>query len=99
MGRWSLGSDRSARIDAFLGIGVADGLLARDAPSGTAEGPVESRLRDLEALLLQHIDVVIAHAEELADPDYLQQARGEVTATLIVLRELWRRFPELLGSM
>lgn len=95
-----LSADARRFADTILSDpGRVAGLLGEfgDDDTHSTTGDPISRVRELFDAIEGSIEVVVANAEEIGDPEYRTQAEGEVIASLITLREIWYRFPELWG--
>ncbi len=92
---YPLPSELRASLQAFFGDLDPNAFLEAEHDSSTVPVELSDRLHRLRLVLEGHLRTIVANATELADPEYTRQARGEVIATLIALRELWTCFPEL----
>jgi hypothetical protein len=88
-------SERSTGLSI---LGRCDSILAPNAPADTAT-PMIERLRMLERTLLDSLALMAQQHDEIdaLGDEYAPQLYGEVVATLVALRELWRCAPELRG--
>jgi len=98
-----LPSEVDAVLDRFFGersvglsiLGRGDSILERKGPADPGT-PMLERLRMLERTLLDALALMAQQHDEVDSyGDYARQLYGEVVATLVALRELWRCAPEL----
>lgn len=99
--QYPLPADIEASLTAFLGpdTSPASFLLVSETSASLPRNSVDDRLNGFRLLLEEQLRTVIANANEVDDPSYSLQVRGELIATLIVLRDLWAAFPELWPSL